>query len=36
VWVCQLVEHGLVRPSFVPPMTQHPCSVSSAAQGILT
>jgi transposase len=19
VWICQLVEHGLVRPSFVPP-----------------
>jgi len=18
-WICQLVEHGLVRPSFVPP-----------------
>jgi transposase len=21
-WICQLVEHGLVRPSFVPPRAQ--------------
>ena len=25
-WICQLVQHGLVRPSFVPPADPHGCA----------
>jgi transposase len=27
-WICQLVEHGLVRPSFVPPSRSGSCASS--------
>ena len=29
-WICQLVEHGLVRPSFVPPARSGSCATSPA------
>jgi Transposase len=29
-WICQLVEHGLVRPSFVPPRRSASCATSPA------
>jgi transposase len=29
-WICQLVEHGLVRPSFVPPSRSASCATSPA------